>query len=246
MHLCNSYTLALASRDDEYRRLLNTGDINLADGHYVAMVGRWRGQKDLTERVYGPQLMLATMDRGRELGLRHYLYGTTPETVTRLADRLTEQFPGLDIVGMEAPPFRRLTASEEIELADRVEEAKPDIMWVGVGTPRQDEFVATQASQLRCTLVPVGAAFDFNSGTKRSAPAIVQRMGMEWLYRFAQEPRRLWRRYLIGIPVFMGGVLVDVVRRPPELAVISDPPVAGSLPPAVLPTPLASVVSDEP
>ena len=246
VHLCNSYTLALAARDDEYRRLLNTGDINLADGHYVAMVGRWRGQKDLTERVYGPQLMLATMDRGRELGLRHYLYGTTRETISRLADRLSERFPGLDIVGMEAPPFRRLTAAEEIELAGRVEEAKPDIMWVGVGTPRQDDFVATQSNRLMCTLVPVGAAFDFNSGTKKSAPALVQRMGMEWLFRFAQEPRRLWRRYLIGIPVFIGGVLVDVVRRPPELEPAREVTVIAPRPGAVLPTPLPSVVSDEP
>ena len=190
--------------------------------------------------------MLATMDRGRELGLRHYLYGTTPATVTRLADRLRVRFPGIDIVGMEAPPFRPLTPAEEDELASRIEAAKPDIVWVGVGTPRQDAFVARQASRLGCTLVPVGAAFDFNSGTKRSAPAIVQRMGMEWLYRFAKEPRRLWRRYLIGIPVFIGGVLVDVVRRPPELETTSEAPVVGPRSCAVLSTPLPSVVSEEP
>lgn len=218
VHLCNSYTLALAARDPEYRRLLNTGDINLADGHYVAMVGRWRGQTDLTARVYGPTLMLDTMDRGRDVGMRHYLYGTTPATIARLAETLAERYPGLDIVGMEAPPFRKLTADEEDELAQRIEFAKPDIVWVGVGTPRQDAFVARQAQRFGCTLVPVGAAFDFNSGTKRSAPKIVQRMGFEWLYRFAQEPRRLWRRYLIGIPVFMFGVLTDLWRHRPESA----------------------------
>jgi N-acetylglucosaminyldiphosphoundecaprenol N-acetyl-beta-D-mannosaminyltransferase len=211
-HLCNSYTLALAFRDDDYRTLLNLGDINLADGHWVAKVGRWRGQADLTARVYGPTLMLATMDRGREVGLRHYLYGTTPETVARLAQTLSDLYPGIDIVGVEAPPFRRLDEAEEVELAGRIEAAKPDIMWVGVGTPRQDEFVARHTSRLGCTVVPVGAAFDFNSGTKRSAPQFVQRMGIEWLYRFAQEPRRLWRRYLIGIPVFMFGVFADLLR----------------------------------
>ena len=214
-HLCNSYTLALASRDPVYRDLLNLGDLNFADGHYVAMVGRWRGQTDLTERVYGPTLMLATMDRGRSVGLRHYLYGTTPDTVNRLAKTLSELYPGLDIVGLEAPPFRPLDTDEEIALEARIEAAKPDILWVGVGTPRQDEFVAHHAKRFGCTVVPVGAAFDFNSGTKRAAPRLVQRMGIEWLYRFAQEPRRLWRRYLIGIPVFMWGVFVDLFRRGP-------------------------------
>ena len=245
VHLCNSYTLALATRDEGYRRLLNTGDVNLADGHYVAMIGRWRGQKDLTERVYGPALMLATMDRGRQVGLRHYLYGTTPQTIARLTDRLIDQFPGIDIVGMEAPPFRSLSADEERDLAGRVRAARPDIVWVGVGTPRQDAFVVRQAARLGCTLVPVGAAFDFNSGAKRSAPRIVQRMGMEWLFRFAQEPRRLWRRYLIGIPVFIGGVLLDVVRRPPELAPPRPPAIRipGQRSPV---DPLPAAVRDEP
>ncbi len=213
VHLCNSYTLALAVRDIEYRQVLNSGDLNLADGHYVAMVGRWRGQADLTGRVYGPDLMLNTMDRGREIGLRHYLYGTTPETVQRLADTLAERYPGITIVGVEAPPFRKLRAHEELELAERISAARPDILWVGVGTPRQDRFVADHTRRLACTVVPVGAAFDFNSGTKKSAPDFVKRAGLEWLYRFAQEPRRLWRRYLIGIPTFIWGVLTDPFRR---------------------------------
>ena len=220
VHLCNSYTLALAFRDEAYRGVLNTGDLNLADGHYVAMVGRWRGQADLTERVYGPTLMLSTMDRGREVGLRHYLYGTTEATVARLVSTLTGLYPGLDIVGAEAPPFRRLDPDEVDAFAARIEAAKPDILWIGVGTPRQDDFVTEQTERLGCTLVPVGAAFDFNSGTKRSAPRWVQRIGIEWLYRFAQEPRRLWRRYLIGIPIFMYGVLADLWRRRPLLTVL--------------------------
>jgi len=131
----------------------------------------------------------------------------------------------LDIVGMEAPPFRKLTPGEVDELVQRIELAKPDIVWVGVGTPRQDNFVALHAQRFGCTLVPVGAAFDFNSGTKRSAPKFIQRMGFEWLYRFAQEPRRLWRRYLIGIPVFIFGVLADLGRRSePTAAAAPAPP----------------------
>jgi N-acetylglucosaminyldiphosphoundecaprenol N-acetyl-beta-D-mannosaminyltransferase len=214
-HLCNSYTLALALRDPAYRDELNRGHLNFADGHYVAKVGRWRGQRDLTTRVYGPDIMLATMDRGREVGLRHYLYGASQETVTRLAESLRERFPGIEIVGIEAPPFRALREREEADLAERVARVKPDLFWVGTGTPRQDHFVARHTERLACTVVPVGAAFDFNSGVKRAAPRFIMRLGMEWLYRFAQEPKRLWRRYLIGIPVFIAGVLTDLFRRVP-------------------------------
>jgi N-acetylglucosaminyldiphosphoundecaprenol N-acetyl-beta-D-mannosaminyltransferase len=175
------------------------------------------------------------MDRGREVGLRHYLYGTTPATIERLATALTDRYPGLDIVGMEAPPFRPLGAHEQDELAARIEAAKPDIVWVGVGTPRQDNFVALHAQRFGCTLVPVGAAFDFNSGTKRAAPIIVQRMGMEWLFRFAMEPRRLWRRYLIGIPVFIFGVVSDLGRRKTSRAAAAHIPAQRDAADPVLP-----------
>lgn len=216
VHLCNAYNLALARRDEDYRRLLNRGDLNLADGHYVALVGRWRGFRDMTERVYGPGLMLAVLDQGRDCGLRHYLWGTTAETLRRLQERLAAQFPGVNIVGTEAPPFRALTPAEEADLHQRIAAAQPDIVWVATGTPRQDEFVAAQAEHLRCTLVPVGAAFDFHAGTKPRAPRLMQRIGMEWLFRLLTEPRRLWRRYLIGIPQFIAGVIADAWRTPPE------------------------------
>jgi len=248
-HLCNSYTLALALRDPVYREVLNSGDLNFADGHYVAMVGRWRGQKDLTERVYGPDLMKRTMDLGRERGLRHYLYGAKPKTVQRLAEVLRERYPGVQIVGVESPPFRPLTEKEEAELAARVAEARPDILWVGTGTPRQDEFVARYTSMLRCTVVPVGAAFDFHSGNKKAAPRWIQRAGFEWLFRFAQEPRRLWRRYLIGIPVFIFGVVTDIGRRtPPRPAPKAEPAAEPTvaLPPVLPPPPRVVEVDAKP
>jgi N-acetylglucosaminyldiphosphoundecaprenol N-acetyl-beta-D-mannosaminyltransferase len=212
-HLCNAYTLSLAVRDPSYRRLLNESDLNFADGHYVALVGRRRGTVAMKRRVYGPDLMLNTMDRGRADGLRHYLYGATPETVTRLAERLRERFPGVQIVAVESPPFRPLTLDEEKALFERVEAARPDIFWVGLGTPRQDLFVARYAERLACTTVPVGAAFDFHAGTKPIAPKFAQRMGFEWLFRLLTEPVRLWRRYLFGIPVFLYGVFADRWRK---------------------------------
>lgn len=212
IHLCNAYTLSLAVRDRTYRELLNGSDLNFADGHYVAMVGRWRGHSTMDERVYGPALMLATLDLGRARGLRHYLYGASPETVSRLALALRDRFPGVDIVGVDAPPFRPLTPAEEADLLMRVSAAKPDVFWVGLGTPKQDRFVAEFADRLTCTVVPVGAAFDFHAGTKMSPPRIAQRFGLEWLFRLLAEPVRLWRRYLIGIPIFLVGVFADRVH----------------------------------
>ena len=212
-HLCNAYTLSLAMRDEQYRDLLNDADINFSDGHYLAMVGRKRGHTNMTERVYGPELMLNTMSQGRDAGLKHYLYGASESTVTKLKDNLEEKLAGVDIVAAESPPFRALTEDESAALVERVHETKPDIFWVGLGTPRQDQFVAEYAKKLQCTVVPVGAAFDFWSGNKPMAPEFVRKHGLEWAYRLATEPRRLWKRYLVGNSMFVYGVLTDKRRN---------------------------------
>ncbi|HZE39774.1 MAG TPA: WecB/TagA/CpsF family glycosyltransferase [Stackebrandtia sp.] len=211
-HLCNAYTLSLALRDAKYRDLLNAADINFSDGHYVAMVGRKRGMSEMTERVYGPELMYNTMSQGREQGLKHYLYGSSPETVAKLREALEEKLPGVEIVGAESPPFRPLTDEESVEMVRRITSLKPDIVWVGIGTPRQDEFVAEYADRLQATVVPVGAAFDFWSGNKPMAPKFMREHGLEWVYRFATEPRRLWKRYLVGNSMFVYGVVTDKRR----------------------------------
>lgn len=234
VHLCNAYTLSLALRDRGYRALLNASDLNFADGHYVAMVGRRRGYPEMTERAYGPALMSDVVDRGRERGLRHYLYGASPQTVQRLAEVFEERYPGVQIVGVESPPFRPLTSEEEDALVERVRAARPDVMWVGIGTPRQDEFVGAYAERLGCTVVPVGAAFDFHAGVKPLAPPFLQRHGLEWAYRLATEPRRLWKRYLIGNPVFVFGALTD--RWRPSVPATTGPrPAAGGGRPSIPP-----------
>lgn len=210
-HLCNAYTLSLAFRDPDYRAILNAGDVNIADGHYVALIGRHRGQQ-MTD-IRGPQLMLDTIETGLPHGLKHYLYGSSEQTVQGLAASLRRRFPGIVLVGVESPPFSNLTSRQAAELVRRIARAQPDVVWVGLGTPRQDVFVARFRDRLSTTLVPVGAAFDFHAGTKPTAPEPVQRAGLEWAFRFANEPRRLWRRYLIGNAVFLYGVLNDRRRR---------------------------------
>ena len=220
VHLCNAYTLSLATRDPGLATAINRGDLNLPDGTPLTWVGRRLGFTQMRRRVYGPDLMRETLRAGRRSGVRHYLYGSTPRVLGTLTGRLEELAPGVEIVGAESPPFRPLTADEEARLVRRVNAARPDIVWVGLGTPRQDEFVDRFRDRLDAALIAVGAAFDFLAGTKRQAPPWLQDHGLEWVFRLATEPARLWRRYLIGNAVFLAGVArgARVVDRPTGMA----------------------------
>jgi N-acetylglucosaminyldiphosphoundecaprenol N-acetyl-beta-D-mannosaminyltransferase len=206
VHLCNAYTLSLARRDPAFAGVVNRGDLNLPDGAPLVWIGRRVGFDHLRQRVYGPDLMLAAARASRAWGLRHYLYGSTPEVVGTLTRRLAELAPGIQVVGAESPPFRVLTGAEESELVARVRASGAQLVWVGLGTPRQDLFVDRFRDRLGATLVAIGAAFDFIAGSKRQAPPWMREHGLEWAFRLACEPRRLWRRYLIGNAVFLAGV----------------------------------------
>ena len=210
-HLCNAYTLSLCVRDADFAEVVDAGDLNLMDGAPLVWTARRLGFEHCTERVYGPDLMLAVMDRGRVHGLRHHLYGGRPDVLAQLEHALTARLPGLRVVAREAPPFRDLDATEEQEVIARLRDGGADVVWVGLGTPRQD-LAVHRLREAGVPLVAVGAAFDFHAGAKRQAPVWVQRIGMEWLFRLVAEPRRLWRRYLIGNPVFLYGLARGVER----------------------------------
>jgi N-acetylglucosaminyldiphosphoundecaprenol N-acetyl-beta-D-mannosaminyltransferase len=220
VHLCNAWTLALARRDVALTAALNRGDLNLPDGTPLTWIGRRVGFAHLRRPVCGSDLLLAIAQAGRAWGLRHYLYGATPEVVEMLAARLADIAPGIKIVGIESPPFRPLTEAEETELVERVHRVKANVVWVGLGTPLQDMFIDRFRDRLGATLVAVGAAFDFVAGTKRRAPTWMQDRGLEWVFRLATEPRRLWRRYLVGNAVF----LVGVARRVETSQSIAEQP----------------------
>jgi N-acetylglucosaminyldiphosphoundecaprenol N-acetyl-beta-D-mannosaminyltransferase len=207
VHLVNAYTLSLAVRDERFRGLLDRGDLNLPDGTPLVWIGRRAGLDGFTSRVYGPDLTVAVCDRGRAHGLRHYLYGASPEVVERFAQELRRRFPGIEIVGVESPPFRPLRDEEEAELVERIRAAGAHLVWVGLGTPKQDHFVDRFRDRVGIPLLAVGAAFDFLAGEKKMAPRWMQERGLEWLYRLLSEPRRLWKRYLIGNLVFLRGAV---------------------------------------
>jgi N-acetylglucosaminyldiphosphoundecaprenol N-acetyl-beta-D-mannosaminyltransferase len=167
-------------------------------------------------RVYGPDLMLEICRLSIGSGISHFFYGGAPGVAERLAGRLSVRFPGLRVAGWHCPPFRELTSIELEEVVARVNGVSPDVVWVGLGTPRQERWATAVRSRLRAkVLATVGAAFDFHSGRLRQAPPLLRRAGLEWAYRLAQEPSRLWRRYLRNNPLFVilaGAELLGVTR----------------------------------
>lgn len=198
-----------AHRDEQFRRALNGALLNTTDGMPLVWLGRhavgsWVG------RVYGPDLMLELFRATQDGAVSHFLYGGMPGVAEALRDRMVARFPGVRIVGTYCPPFRPLTAEEDAHLAERVAAAQPDLLWVGLSTPKQERFMVDYLPKLSCTvMLGVGAAFDFHSGRVRQAPRWVQRSGFEWLYRISQEPGRLWKRYCINIPLFLGRIVLE-------------------------------------
>jgi N-acetylglucosaminyldiphosphoundecaprenol N-acetyl-beta-D-mannosaminyltransferase len=202
-----------ARRDPAFRDTLNRADLNVADGMGIVWACRALGFPHMRERVYGPDFMDLVCSWGREMGVRHYFYGAAPGIPERLAENLTQRYPGLSIAGFESPPYRPLTHEEEAEAAGRISESGTDILWLGVGTPKQQALAARLRgiTDVRA-IMTVGAAFDFLAGVKPQAPDWIQDHGLEWAFRLASEPRRLWRRYILGNPIFVWGILQDAVR----------------------------------
>lgn len=213
VHLVNAYTVSLAAEDSAYAQLLTAGSINLPDGKPIALLSGLRQQVPRLHQVRGPQLFLDVFDVGRQYDLRHFLLGSSPEVLVRLSNALHASFPGCEIVGSESPAFRPLSDVELAEQDQRIRAARPDIIWVGLGTPKQDWEARRLVNALGITSVAVGAAFDFAAGTVKEAPAWIRKIGFEWLFRLCTQPRRLWRRYLIGNAKFLSVVLRDIYEN---------------------------------
>ncbi|MFI5335341.1 MAG: WecB/TagA/CpsF family glycosyltransferase [Opitutales bacterium] len=195
--------LSEARANPAFRAVLNRAWLNVPDGMPLVWLGRWHGHRGVT-RVYGPDLMLAVCEAGRAAGLTHFFYGGAPGVAEALRDKLTARYPGLQVVGTFTPPFRPLTPAEREELGAAVAAKQPDVVWIGLSTPKQERFAAAVADRLDAgVLITVGAAFDFHSGRVRQAPRWMQRCGLEWLFRLGTEPRRLGRRYLVNNPLFI-------------------------------------------
>jgi len=195
-----------AQADPGFRQILNRAFLCTPDGMPLVWVGRLQGQKHMG-RVYGPDLMLAVMVLSEQAGWSHFFYGGAGGTAQTLREKLLERFPKLRIVGTYQPPFRPLNSEEQAALAESVRVARPDMIWIGLSTPKQERFMAEYLPKLDVTLMfGVGAAFDFLAGKVRQAPRWMQRSGLEWLFRLCSEPRRLWKRYFKNNPLFIARI----------------------------------------
>jgi N-acetylglucosaminyldiphosphoundecaprenol N-acetyl-beta-D-mannosaminyltransferase len=199
-----------AQDDPAFRDILNRALLNTPDGMPMVWMGRWQGRREMS-RVYGPDLLLEVCRASERTRWSHFFYGGAAGVAEQLAAALQSRFPSLTVAGTYTPPFRPLNERETEELRALVAEKKPDIIWVGLSTPKQEAFMAGMLPRLDTTLmIGVGAAFDLLSGRVRQAPRWVQCSGFEWLYRLIQEPKRLWKRYLKNNPLFVWRVFLQL------------------------------------
>jgi len=209
IHFANAYNIALAEKDQDYREVLRRGDAVVSDGMPVVWAGR-RLHSDVAPawtRVYGPEVMGGVLSASGAEGPRHYLLGGSRETLEALRLKIAQAWPDAVVVGAQSPSFGTWSP-EELQARDEdIASSGATLVWVGLGTPKQDWEVRRLADSLPVTALAVGAAFDFLSGSKRQAPVWMQRSGLEWSYRLAREPRRLAKRYLWGNPTFVASVV---------------------------------------
>lgn len=195
VHLCNAYTVGLADKDAGYAAVLRRTSLNLIDGTPLAWYAGLVTRRKALGPVRGPTFMRDVLDKR---GLRHFLYGGTAVVLEELRRYVEREHPQADVVGCIAPPFGPVNDADLADAVDSMKAAGAQVVWVGLGTPKQDIVLPTIAESAHVVAIGVGAAFDFLSGTTKEAPAFLHRTGFEWLFRLAVEPRRLWRRYLVG------------------------------------------------
>lgn len=193
--VANVHTTVTAHDDPTYLQVQNGAVMALPDGGPLSKYSRRKGFADAA-RVTGPDLMRELLKESGTKHYRHYFYGSTQETLDILREKIAEKYPGAVIAGMYSPPFRPLTADEDAKIVEKINAAEPDFVWVGLGAPKQERWMAAHENRVQALMLGVGAAFDYEAGNIRRAPMWMQRHNLEWLYRLMQDPKRLFKRYL--------------------------------------------------
>jgi len=198
-------------RDPAYRTILNKADLLAPDGILVLLIARLRGI-NLRKSDTGPDLMWRFSSLANRMGYKYYMYGDSEDTLQLLNEVLVSAFPDIQVVGFHSPPFRPLTAEEDDHAIADINLANPDVLWIGLGTPKQERWIAEHRDRLNVPVViGVGATFKFSSGKVMRAPAWLRNSGFEWLWRLLREPMRVWRRVIIDAPLFIGLVLLELM-----------------------------------
>lgn len=209
--LCNVHSVVTARHDAALASALQHADINLPDGAPIAWLMRRRGWPE-QQRLSGPDLMWQLMHEAERLQLPLFLMGATPTTLSRLRGVIAQAFPKLMIAGSVSPPFRALSTHEQSAIVDRINRSGASLVLIGLGCPKQEIWMAAHRNTIKAVMIGVGAAFDYHAGSLRRAPPAWQRLGLEWLYRLLQEPRRLARRYLLTNTLFLLALPAELWR----------------------------------
>jgi len=210
--IANAHDALMVHKNPGIRQAVNGGSLTVPDGMSLVLLGRFHGIK-LNKRVYGPDLMLEFLTKNQKKGFKHFFYGSTQDTLDKLITNLKSMFPGLVVCGSFSPPFGTVSEEDDKKIVHLINEARPDIAWVGLGCPKQQLWMHKHKTRLKVpVMVGVGAAFDFFAKTKPQAPRWLRDHGFEWLFRLLTEPRRLWKRYLVGGPVFLYYVLLEFIQ----------------------------------
>ncbi len=210
--ICNVHSVVTATQDAEFERVINEADLATPDGAPIAWMLRRLGFPQ-QQRINGPDLMIKYCEQAALRGESVFLYGGTPETMQRLQPALLQRFPTLKIAGAISPPFRPLTPAEDAEVIATINASKAGTVWVSLGCPKQEKWMAAHRHRIQAVMIGVGAAFDYHAGTTRRAPMWMQNHGLEWLHRMASEPGRLSGRYLHTNSIFLFKALHQLLRR---------------------------------
>lgn len=208
--ICNVHSVVTAGQDAEFGRVLAAADMATPDGAPVAWMIQRMGYSGQM-RINGPDLMWKYCEQAAQRRESIFLYGGSEETLVILSARLTSAFPGLQIAGAISPPFRELTPEEDAADVARINASGAGTLWVGLGCPKQEKWMAAHRGRINAVMIGVGAAFDYHAGTVKRAPLWMQRNGLEWLHRLCSEPGRLWRRYLVTNTLFVLGAVRQLV-----------------------------------
>lgn len=202
----NVHTTVMSYENLEYKKIQNGGAMALPDGKPLSIISKKRGYPK-AERVSGPDLMPEIFQLSQQNGWTHYFYGGSETTIRTLELKLKKQYPNMKIVGLYSPPFRMLTEEEDYNIIEEINQLNPDFLWIGLGAPKQEQWMYDHKDKVQGLMIGVGAAFDFLAGTTKRAPKWMQKMSIEWLYRLLSNPRRLWKRYFITNTKFLWLIL---------------------------------------
>ncbi|SNS74254.1 N-acetylglucosaminyldiphosphoundecaprenol N-acetyl-beta-D-mannosaminyltransferase [Noviherbaspirillum humi] len=210
--ICNAHSVVTTTQDIEFKLAVNNADMATADGAPIAWAMRRLGYPT-QERINGPDLMVKYLEAAERVGQKAFFYGSVDSTLEKLRGTLSSRFPKLAIAGMYSPPFRPLTHAEDEAIVSMINESGANVVFVGLGCPKQEKWMADHRGRIQAVMIGVGAAFDYHSGVLKRAPLWWQRNGLEWLYRLGSEPRRLFKRYLVTNTLFVVGFLRQLAMQ---------------------------------